>query len=224
MSFGNAARAALRTTDQSPTKSAILGMIACAQGIERDDQAHHQRLANTIKMACVQLQLEGASVSPPPLRDYHLIRCFKGYVTTRQEELDPQSPKTDSLTSERYYLQDQTWVVLLQVPDEDVDGIIAALQRPYWPIYFGRKSCPPSAPLNPRVLQSTTPRECLEEAVASSFYYLDRTVVPGQVFWDEDFGLEGSRRSTFRRDVPHDLTRQGSHKVRREFSAHMHTL
>lgn len=44
----------------------------------------------------------------------------------------------------RYYLQDMTFAVVLEVPTEQADVFAKALCCPVWDVYLGRKNCVPT--------------------------------------------------------------------------------
>ena len=44
----------------------------------------------------------------------------------------------------RYYMQDMAYSAIVEVPDDLVDEVSAALINPVWPLFLGRKCCIPS--------------------------------------------------------------------------------
>jgi CRISPR system Cascade subunit CasD len=51
------------------------------------------------------------------------------------------------VVSERYYLADASFLVVIQAEPHLVERIMMAVQNPFWPVYLGRRSCPPSRPI-----------------------------------------------------------------------------
>ena len=50
--------------------------------------------------------------------------------------------------SYRYYLSDAVFLVALESDDKLLlESIASALQKPVYPLYLGRKSCPPTLPI-----------------------------------------------------------------------------
>ena len=49
--------------------------------------------------------------------------------------------------SNRYYLSDAKFLVALGGPLPLLQGIDNALRKPVWPLYLGRRSCPPDVPV-----------------------------------------------------------------------------
>ncbi len=56
-----------------------------------------------------------------------------------------REPETD--VSERYYLADASFRVALQGETNLIEELASAVQQPVWPLFLGRKSCVPSAPI-----------------------------------------------------------------------------
>ena len=118
-----------RATNSYPTKSAVVGLIANALGRDRSDSIDD--------IAAVDF---GIRIDVPGVvqRDYHTVSILK------------QPTKGDRINrvTERFYLSDAVFVVVISHPDEALIMQIAdALQKPARPIFLGRKSCPPTRPV-----------------------------------------------------------------------------
>lgn len=111
-----------RRTGREPTKSGVIGLLATALGRRRDESVHDLCQLHF----GVRVDQEGQL-----LRDYHTARSKKQtYVTNR------------------YYLCDA--VFLVGVESEDcafLECLHQALQAPAFPLFLGRRSCPPSLPV-----------------------------------------------------------------------------
>lgn len=68
--------------------------------------------------------------------------------------------------SERFYLADAVFVAAIQGDPELIGGIEGALRRPTFPLYLGRRSCPPAGPV-----VIGTREEGLYEALATERYH-----------------------------------------------------
>ena len=120
-SWGTDSKFDVRRTGREPSKSGVIGLVAAALGIARQDRQALQTL-NGLRFG-VRVDREGAL-----LRDYHIARTAKdvAYVT------------------HRYYLSDAEFVAGLESDDRALLARIAqALQAPAFPLYLGRRSCPP---------------------------------------------------------------------------------
>ncbi|WP_221354705.1 type I-E CRISPR-associated protein Cas5/CasD [Streptomyces beigongshangae] len=125
-SWGATARFARRTTESAPTKSGVIGMLAAAAGIERGDDARLEPL--TALHFGVRIDQPGTRV-----RDFHTAHHA---VTGKSMPL-----------SERFYLADAVFVAALEGDHALLAQLHAALQNPVYLPFLGRRSCPPSAPV-----------------------------------------------------------------------------
>jgi CRISPR system Cascade subunit CasD len=136
-SFGGLAVGEVRPTDRRPAHSAIAGLIAGSLGLERAD-AGHEALSNSFWMATRQDRLGS------PLVDYHTA----------------QPNRTgNAILSQRSYWTGTSFVVLLWMRDDapySAEAIAEALRRPRFAPFVGRKSCPLTRPMAPRVITAST--------------------------------------------------------------------
>ena len=152
-SFGEIAVGERRMSWARPGRSAILGLIAAAQGIDRADEDGHSRLEAGLHFA-VRTDAPGR-----PLIDYHTTqtpRTRKGrsYVT-RREELDANDLNT--VLSSREWRADSCFTAVLWPRtgrSVDLDLIADCLRNPSFVLYVGRKSAPLGLPLNPAIIQA----------------------------------------------------------------------
>lgn len=138
-SWGLRSRFQSRDTAHEPTKSGIVGLLAAAIGIARDDNDKIQRLAQT-RMG-VRVDREGLVE-----RDYHTVSNVPDTeVHAVPEEIGSHH---HTVVSHRYYLADAVFLVALEHPDRDeLLRWHAALHHPHWPLYLGRKAFVPSREL-----------------------------------------------------------------------------
>ncbi|MEU8035579.1 type I-E CRISPR-associated protein Cas5/CasD [Streptosporangium sp. NPDC049078] len=130
-SWGIRSRFTTRETTTEPTKSGVVGLLGAALGISRDDQAALSELA-ALRMG-VRVDREGILE-----RDYH----------TAQNVPTTAGSGHRTVVSQRYYLADAVFLVVLQNEDTELLTRAAeAIQRPHWPLCFGRKSFLPARPL-----------------------------------------------------------------------------
>ncbi len=107
-------------------------MVAAAKGLHRTDPLDKELL---------DLRL-GVRIDQPG----QLVRDF-------QTEQRPKRAADGSLTwtslplSYRYYLADAVFLAVLEGPQEVVTAIDAAVRNPEFPLYLGRRSCPPAGPI-----------------------------------------------------------------------------
>ncbi|MDV6013052.1 type I-E CRISPR-associated protein Cas5/CasD [Haloechinothrix sp. LS1_15] len=130
-SWGSASRFVRRGTETAPTKSGVVGMVASALGIRRTDPLEE----------LLGLRL-GVRLDQPGrlLRDFQTAQRPKkardGTVTWQRLPL-----------SHRYYLSDAVFLAALEGERSLVEGIDRAVRSPAFPLYLGRRSCPPAGPI-----------------------------------------------------------------------------
>jgi len=145
-SWGERAHWSVRDTALEPTKSGVIGLIACALGYREDEQI--RSLSEKTRMG-VRVDTPGHLIT-----DYHTIGG--GYKTpalltaARKPKKTPKG-KPHTEISPHEYLSGASFLVALQVriPEDEalIDRMAAALQNPVWPIYLGRKACIPAVPV-----------------------------------------------------------------------------
>ena len=123
-SWGSDSKFETRKTNRAPTKSGVIGLLAAALGLRRDDTAGLARL-NRLRFA-VRTDQEGSL-----LVDFHTAKSSStSYITYR------------------HYLQDAIFLAGLESDDEALlQELQEALRHPVYPLYLGRRSCPPTLPL-----------------------------------------------------------------------------
>jgi CRISPR system Cascade subunit CasD len=148
--WGDTSKFVIRRTMDAPTKSGILGLLCCAMGLSRE--AARERLAelNGLVMG-VRIDRHGTR-----WWDYQTVGAGIG-MTTAGGGLKTGAQGT--LITRREYLADASFLVALQGGDAKlIDDIATAIASPKWPVFLGRKSCPPSVPVlaRPREDESWT--------------------------------------------------------------------
>ncbi|SEK29461.1 type I-E CRISPR-associated protein Cas5/CasD [Ectothiorhodospira marina] len=162
-SWGEAAVGESRPTATYPGRSAIIGLLGAALGVRRDDDEGQRRLRDSVAIAIKQR-------SPGSLmRDYHTVQvpASQAKVTyrTRREELSAPRKVINTILSSRDYRCDGLWTVavwLIPQAELTLEQLEQALKAPHFPLYLGRKSCPPAAPLAPRREVSAQLRDVLD--------------------------------------------------------------
>ena len=149
---------AIRDTEREPTKSGVLGLVGCALGMEREDDATLAELAS-LAMA-VRIDQPGSL-----LRDYHTTGGGRFRGLSEGGKKYRVHGTSDPVPSERYYLQDASFVAALGGEDALVERIAAALRSPRWPLFLGRRSCPPSRSVFESIADSSVGEAVREAAV-----------------------------------------------------------
>lgn len=130
--WGSSSKFDIRTTEREPTKSGVIGMIASALGIQRNAENADDELKKLNEMRFgVRVEKEGKLI-----KDFHMVRKIENRKMTA------------SYITDRYYLSDAVFLVAIESDDtEFLKKIESALQRPVYPLFLGRRSCPPTLPV-----------------------------------------------------------------------------
>ena len=154
-SFGEIAVGERRMSWARPGRSAVLGLVAAARGIERADEAAHQRLEAGLHYA-VRTDAPGR-----PFIDYHTAQTPKARrgrtFATRRDELE--SDALNTVLSAREWRTDTFFTVALwprRGRTVDLDEIAECLRHPRFVLYVGRKSAPLGLPPNPAIVEAAT--------------------------------------------------------------------
>ncbi|MEZ7006325.1 type I-E CRISPR-associated protein Cas5/CasD [Streptomyces sp. AD55] len=158
-SWGGPSRYNRRETRPRPTKSGILGLLAAAEG--RDREAPLTDL--------VGLRL-GVRVDQPGtlLRDYHTYSDYHGVPllsakTNAKGRQTRTTPAKYTGVTRRFYLQDAVFVAALRGPKALVQSLEEAVRTPVFPLCLGRRSCPPTGPVSLGVRTDSPLKEALED-------------------------------------------------------------
>lgn len=161
-SWGEIAVGESRHTAAYPGKSALIGLLAAALGIRRDEEERQSALASGYQFG-VKVISAGSL-----LRDYHTTQAppqvaVQRYPSrTRKDELEALAHYQKEVTnyagtilSSREYRCDALSVVAARALEDaphTLQALCDALVRPKFHLYLGRKSCALAAPLKPCIL------------------------------------------------------------------------
>lgn len=130
--WGVTGRFAHRATETAPTKSGVIGLLAAARGIRRTEP-----LTELFNLSF------GVRVDQPGrvIRDFQTARSLDG-------------ARTMPLTY-RYYLADAVFLAAIGGDETLLTSLHEAILRPHFPLYLGRRSCPPTLPITLGVVSGT---------------------------------------------------------------------
>lgn len=143
-SWGDESKFDTRRTWHEPSKSAVIGLLAAALGYNRADDERIRQLNSDLKF--------GVRVDQPGriIKDFHTVVKYKqnelgGFCW---DEFGKFATDKSSYVTYRYYLSDAVFVIGLEaVSDELLELLRSALSAPAFPLFLGRRSCPPTLPL-----------------------------------------------------------------------------
>ncbi|WP_211238127.1 type I-E CRISPR-associated protein Cas5/CasD [Derxia gummosa] len=176
-SWGEPAVGEYRGTAEHPSQSALVGLLGAALGIDRADEAGHAALRDGFAFAVAVLGEPGAHrgaarAGGSLLRDYHTAQvppraALKGWPhRSRRDELAIPKRDLTTILSTRDYRQNASWLVAVQAfagARWPLAGLAEALRRPRFVLCLGRRSCPPSAPLWPQVIDAASALSAFED-------------------------------------------------------------
>lgn len=165
-SWGEPAVGEVRRSWDRPSRSAVLGMVAAALGIRREQQDLHDALDRAVGVA-VRLDATGTD-----LDDYHTTQTVSPSVirkvapTTRKSLLE--SGERQTILSRRSLRQESLATVAVWLRASapwTLEQLEYALQQPAFTLYAGRKANPLGLPLRPRRVQAETLKGALQGKV-----------------------------------------------------------
>ena len=151
-SWGEIAVGQTRHTANYPGKSAIIGLMAAALGLKRNDAGKQLQMQQGYAIA-VEVYAQGSL-----MRDYHTTQVpdsvGKFNYRTRRDELVLGKDRLGTILSTREYRSDALALAAIRaLPNApyDLQTVIKHLEEPLFHLYLGRKSCPLAAPMNPQI-------------------------------------------------------------------------
>lgn len=153
-SWGASSKFQRRDTESWPTKSALVGVLAAALGIDKNGSDEAILLA---PYAALTFSVLRWPKQHPSLRLADFQTIGGGYDKTDPvQKLHIPAKAGDgspfgTVITRRTYLTDARFIALFQGDSATLQKAAAALLDPVWGIWFGRKTCIPATPLTPVV-------------------------------------------------------------------------
>jgi CRISPR system Cascade subunit CasD len=233
-SWGEVAVGQVRPSAVRPTRSALLGLLAAALGIVRADEEGQAALSTGVLLA-VRLDAPGTAMV-----DYHTAnwrRPKREILLTRRDELRVPRDQLSTVQSQRHYRCDALTTVAVAVRTSGRWSLLDlrdALEQPVFPLFLGRKACPPALPLGPEIVEaadlveafrSYDQRRLLPPSLGRLVARSGRHAPAVEYAWDSELeipaGIDGENvHLEQRRDQPLSRVRW-RYAVRREAVAHL---
>lgn len=151
--WGLTSRFQYRETNAFPTKSAVVGMIAAAMGIDKHRPDESERLRPLVNLSATVVKLPKERAPITRLSDFHTVGGgYDKSASLREKMSIPRKASGaafGTVITHRSYLNDAAFVVLLIGDESTLGKVQAALENPIWGVWFGRKACLPASPLTP---------------------------------------------------------------------------
>jgi CRISPR system Cascade subunit CasD len=136
--WGTQSRFGVRDTGLEPSKSGVIGLLCAALGkprAEKPDDGFPTLEELGKLLLAVRVDRPGTMAA-----DYHTAKDI--VIASSEPGKKPKLKECE--LSNRYYLADADFLVGLQGPLELLQRLDAAIARPVWPLYLGRKSFVPA--------------------------------------------------------------------------------
>ena len=138
-----------------PNRSAIVGLLGAALGIDGDNRSGQEGIA-AYGVAVQSLRRSSA------LRDFHTVQTIPAGVATgaktRTDALCSAGEARHNVVTLRDYRSDTAiGVAVWGCGGWALGDLAEALCRPVYALSLGRRSCPPSWPLDPKIISASDP-------------------------------------------------------------------
>lgn len=165
----------LRTIENHPTKSGVVGFLAACLGIKREEPELLIALANRIKVAC-RVDAPGSKTS-----DFHIVKnTFLRYSPTYTGRA-----KLKSIVSLRDYLCNAVFTICIQ--GENLEELYEAVRMPVFVPFLGRRCCLPN-PVFPRIIEADNLCQAFEKYKIAEIHEDLIPLLPKedqtQVYWE----------------------------------------
>ncbi|NBV82668.1 type I-E CRISPR-associated protein Cas5/CasD [bacterium] len=226
-SWGDIAVGEQRPTLPFPTKSAILGLLAAALGIDREADEHHRELTASIRYGVKIFsnpllnnrrsteRFSGHSAVGGFLRDYQTVQSasvsdvrqfskkFNRRPASRYDEIQAMKigGTGGAILSFRDYWLDVFYVVAIEsvsASQFSIQALKSALLEPKFHLYLGRKACPLSLPLDPSITEANTIKEALNQFECKNEFCPQYSDSSFYVEWQASDNVETSQIEEYR--------------------------
>lgn len=153
-SWGSSSRFTRRETEPFPTKSALIGLLAAAAGIDKYAPEEAERLVpfSALRLTIYRLPRARGQLAQR-LSDFHTVG---GGYDAKASAFDKMSiprkasggPSANAVITHRVYLTEARFIASFEGDSDTITAAIRHLENPVWGVWFGRKNCLPSMPLS----------------------------------------------------------------------------
>lgn len=154
-SWGSSSRFTRRETEAFPTKSALIGLLAAAAGIDKyaTDEADKLAPFSALRLCVYRLPRKAGSLVGR-LSDFHTVG---GGYDAKASAFDKMSiprkasggASANAVITHRTYLTEARFIASFEGEMKTIAAAVRHLENPVWGVWFGRKTCLPAMPLSP---------------------------------------------------------------------------
>lgn len=154
-SWGASSKFQYRETNGYPTKSALVGLIAGALGIDKHGPSEAFDLQPIADLKLTVVRIKKGRYSSSRFTDFQTVGGGYDKKATLWEKMSipkkASGAPSDTVITRRSYLTDANFVTLLEGNADTLQKVKGALLNPVWGVWFGRKTCLPASPLSPHI-------------------------------------------------------------------------
>ena len=146
-SWGASSKFGDRGTLDAPTRSGLLGLLAAACGVDKNDEARDREwLARAAKLSMTVLAFRRGD----RMTDYHTVGARYDKDNPWQKRMIPTTadgkPRGTDITH-RDYLTDSIFGVVFSGDEALLEEMGSGIANPVYGVWLGRKSCIPTEPI-----------------------------------------------------------------------------
>lgn len=190
-SWGTSMNSRFMTTEDHPTKSAILGLVGTAMGIKMEDMDLHPEF-QSLFFACRE---EAVGT----IRNDFQTTIVEGYKEKGKRLI---KFKENSILANKEYLQDAAFIGCLWGIDDFLLSIQKALRTPHFTVSLGRMSCPPALPFKPEIIEAINLKKAFSSYTIDSMLEPILAKGPLRFFWETEDNSIPIVKKIIRRDQP----------------------
>ncbi|MEZ2188501.1 type I-E CRISPR-associated protein Cas5/CasD [Corynebacterium sp. CCM 9204] len=197
--WGSESRFNHRKTLDHPTKSGVIGLVAAALGRSREEPIDD--------LATLRF---GTRVDQPG----PLLTDFQTELDWDMKAQSADIKKASKPLTRRDYLCDAVFLAALEGQEGEISKIAGALQKPRYPLFLGRRSCPPSKKVFLGVEEGPLEQVLNEYRWIASEAYIDSLNESVRLHYYRD-ALPGEKYDELIRDAPRSFRENGrAHDLR----------
>lgn len=194
-SWGSDSRFTERKTQHEPTKSGVIGLVAAALGRRREDPV------DDLASLRFGVRIDQSGTYERDFQTEH----------TRAWDKDAQrwSFKGSLPLSHRYYLSDAVFVAAFEGNQALLRSCAEALEHPAFPLFLGRRSCPPSCKVLLGIEEHATLLETLgsvpwqaTDSYRHRWNIREKEEIKLEILYDKGFDDQGEGYDVSQQDVP----------------------
>ncbi|AKB58141.1 type I-E CRISPR-associated protein Cas5/CasD [Methanosarcina barkeri] len=149
-----------------PTRSAVVGLLGSCLGIDRADIQSRTDLNASFELTVRADRRKVQTEQFGQIKEILKMQKITDYHTVLDARTVKGTPRTDAIVSHREYLCDAEFTLALGFRSNAIfslEKVKAAIQKPYYTPFLGRRSCPIQRPLFENVILAEGAQQALAQ-------------------------------------------------------------